>query len=55
VIEDDIFADLELHAAPRLAALDGLSRVIYIGSFSKPYQAQFERDILRVKLSGLKI
>lgn len=35
VIEDDIFADLELHCAPRLAALDGLSRVIYIGSFSK--------------------
>lgn len=35
VIEDDIFADLELHTAPRLAALDGLSRVIYIGSFSK--------------------
>lgn len=35
VIEDDIFADLELHTAPRLAALDGLSRVIHIGSFSK--------------------
>lgn len=35
VVEDDIFADLELHAAPRLAALDGLSRVIHIGSFSK--------------------
>ncbi|MGR0304201.1 aminotransferase-like domain-containing protein [Acinetobacter beijerinckii] len=35
VIEDDIFADLELHTAPRLAAMDGLSRVIYIGSFSK--------------------
>lgn len=26
VIEDDIFADLELDPAPRLAALDGLSR-----------------------------
>ena len=35
VIEDDIFADLERHATPRLAALDGLSRVIHIGSFSK--------------------
>ncbi|WP_278394646.1 PLP-dependent aminotransferase family protein [Acinetobacter venetianus] len=35
VIEDDIFADLELNPAPRLAALDGLSRVIQIGSFSK--------------------
>ena len=39
VIEDDIFADLELVPAPRLAALDGLQRVVHIGSFSKTLSA----------------
>ena len=36
IVEDDIFADFELSPAPRLAAFDGLSRVIHIGSFSRP-------------------
>lgn len=35
VVEDDFCCDLALHAPPRLAALDGLERVIYLGSFSK--------------------
>ena len=39
IIEDDIFADLETSPAPRLAALDGLNRVIHIGSFSKTLSA----------------
>ncbi|TCV95076.1 aminotransferase-like domain-containing protein [Biostraticola tofi] len=39
IIEDDIFADFESHPAPRLAALDGLSRVIHMGSFSKTISA----------------
>ena len=39
IIEDDIFADFEVTPAPRLAALDGLSRVFYIGSFSKTLSA----------------
>lgn len=39
VIEDDIFADFEYTAAPRLAAFDGLERVIHIGSFSKTLSA----------------
>ena len=39
IIEDDIFADFEMTPAPRLAALDGLSRVFYIGSFSKTLSA----------------
>ena len=39
IIEDDIFADLESTPAPRLAALDGLNRVIHIGSFSKTLSA----------------
>ncbi|WP_394213327.1 PLP-dependent aminotransferase family protein [Psychrobacter piscatorii] len=39
IIEDDIFADFETTPAPRLAALDGLSAVFYIGSFSKTLSA----------------
>ncbi len=39
IIEDDIFADFELMPAPRLAAFDGLDRVIHIGSFSKTLSA----------------
>jgi len=39
IVEDDIFADLEHEPAPRLAAFDGLDRVIHIGSFSKTLSA----------------
>jgi len=39
IVEDDIFADFEAGPAPRLAAFDGLSRVIHIGSFSKTVSA----------------
>ncbi|MDE1992729.1 MAG: PLP-dependent aminotransferase family protein [Rhizobiaceae bacterium] len=39
IIEDDIFADFEPIPAPRLAAYDGLDRVIHIGSFSKTLSA----------------
>ena len=39
IVEDDIFADLEPDPSPRLAALDGLHRVIRIGSFSKTLSA----------------
>lgn len=39
VVEDDIFADFETQPAPRLAAFDGLDRVIHIGSFSKTLSA----------------
>ncbi|MFA5965333.1 MAG: PLP-dependent aminotransferase family protein [Sphingomonas sp.] len=35
VVEDDIYADFEHDPAPRLAAFDGLDRVIRVGSFSK--------------------
>jgi DNA-binding transcriptional MocR family regulator len=35
IVEDDIFADFEHTPGPRLAAFDGLDRVIRIGSFSK--------------------
>jgi DNA-binding transcriptional MocR family regulator len=39
IVEDDIFADFEDSPAPRLAAFDGLDRVIQIGSFSKTLSA----------------
>ncbi|MCB4769086.1 PLP-dependent aminotransferase family protein [Ancylobacter sp. Lp-2] len=39
IVEDDIFADFEHAPAPRLAAFDGLERVIHIGSFSKTLSA----------------
>ncbi|WP_353960382.1 PLP-dependent aminotransferase family protein [Halomonas maura] len=35
IVEDDIYADFQQTPTPRLAALDGLRRVIYVGSFSK--------------------
>lgn len=39
IVEDDIFADFEASPAPRLAAFDGLERVISTGSFSKTLSA----------------
>lgn len=39
VVEDNIFAEFEPDPSPRLAALDGLERVIQIGSFSKTLSA----------------
>ena len=39
IVEDDIFCDFEQSPAPRLAAFDGLDRVIHIGSFSKTLSA----------------
>ena len=39
IVEDDIFADFEPEPSPRLAVLDGLTRVLRIGSFSKTLSA----------------
>ncbi len=39
IVEDDIFADFEDEASPRLAAFDGLQRVMSCGSFSKTLSA----------------
>ena len=39
IVEDDIFADFEPEPSPRLAVLDGLARVVRIGSFSKTLSA----------------
>ncbi|WP_085918208.1 aminotransferase-like domain-containing protein [Halomonas sp. CSM-2] len=35
IIEDDIYADFQQAPTPRLATLDALDRVFYLGSFSK--------------------
>ena len=35
LVENDLYADLDLEARPTLASLDQLQRVLYIGSFSK--------------------
>ncbi len=35
IIEDDIFADFDAEPSPRLAAFDGLERVLKIGSFAE--------------------
>lgn len=39
IVEDDPFADILPRSTPHLAALDGLERVIYIGTFSKTLSA----------------
>lgn len=39
IVEDDPFADILPASSPRLAALDQLERVIYIGTFSKTLSA----------------
>ncbi|MCE1251174.1 MAG: PLP-dependent aminotransferase family protein [Comamonadaceae bacterium] len=39
IVEDDILADFEEQPAPRLAAFDGLGRVLHVGSFSKSVSA----------------
>ena len=41
IVEDDPFADILPYTAPRLAALDQLERVLYIGTFSKTLAASF--------------
>lgn len=39
LVEDDAFADVLAPASPRLAALDQLDRVIYVGTYSKTLSA----------------
>lgn len=49
IIEDDIYADFEHTPAPRLAAFDGLERVIHIGSFSKTLSAAVRCGFIAVR------
>lgn len=54
VVEDDPFADILPPMTPRLAALDHLDRVLYVGTFSKTLSASLRagyiaghRDVIR--------
>ncbi len=49
IIEDDIFAGFEPEPSPRLAVLDGLTRVIRIGSFSKTLSASIRCGYLAAR------
>jgi DNA-binding transcriptional MocR family regulator len=61
IVEDDIFADFEHMPAPRLAAYDGLDKVIHIGSFSKTLSASIRCGFIAARpdwiegLTDLKI
>lgn len=62
VIEDDIFADFEPEPVqPRLAAFDGLNRVVQVGSFSKTLSASVRCGFIAARpdwieaLSDLKL
>lgn len=41
IVEDDIFVEFEPNVSPRLASLDGLERILRVGSFSKTLSASF--------------
>lgn len=49
IVEDEIFADFEPEPSPRLAALDGLARVIRVGSFSKTLSASIRCGYILAK------
>jgi DNA-binding transcriptional MocR family regulator len=46
IVEDDAYCDFQNRPTTRLAALDQLERVIYIGSFSKTLSADFRVGFL---------
>ena len=49
IIEDGIFIDFEREASQRLAAFDGLDRVIHIGSFSKTLSAALRSGFIAAR------
>lgn len=53
IIEDDLFADLEPEPTTRLAALDGLNRVIRIGSFSKTLSASLRCGYIAARVDRI--
>lgn len=61
IVEDDVYADLCEPALPRLAACDGLNRVIYAGGYSKTLAANLRvgylacRDDLAQTLADTKV
>jgi DNA-binding transcriptional MocR family regulator len=55
IIEDDIFAGFEPELSPRLAVLDGLTRVIRIGSFSKTLSASIRCGYLAARPDWVEV
>jgi DNA-binding transcriptional MocR family regulator len=49
IVEDDIFADFEVTPAPRLAAFDGLDRVVHVSSFSKTLSASVRCGVIAAR------
>ncbi|WP_421952682.1 PLP-dependent aminotransferase family protein [Pelagibacterium sp.] len=49
IIEDDIFADFAPEPVPHLAGLDGLDRVVRIGSFSKTVSASLRAGYIAAR------
>lgn len=54
IIEDDIFANFKHLPASRLAAFDGLNRVIHIGSFSKTRSASARCGFIAVRADWIE-
>jgi DNA-binding transcriptional MocR family regulator len=54
IVEDNVFADFEVDPAPRLAAFDGFSRVIHIGSFSKTISASMRCGYIAARVDWIE-
>ncbi|MBR1204658.1 MULTISPECIES: PLP-dependent aminotransferase family protein [unclassified Bradyrhizobium] len=54
IVEDDIFTDFEPEPSARLAALDGLNRVIRIGSFSKTLSASLRCGFIAARADWIE-
>ncbi|MFH5927317.1 PLP-dependent aminotransferase family protein [Roseomonas xinghualingensis] len=54
IVEDDIFADFEPELSPRLAMLDGLQRVVRVGSFSKTLSASIRCGYIAARMDWIE-
>ena len=54
IVEDDIFANFESEPSPRLAAFDGLERVVQIGNFSKTFSASLRCGYIAAKAEWIE-
>ncbi|MBB3935694.1 PLP-dependent aminotransferase family protein [Aureimonas phyllosphaerae] len=54
IVEDEILADFEPEPTPRLADLDGLERVLRIGSFSKTLSASVRCGYIAARLDWIE-
>ncbi|RXE46531.1 aminotransferase-like domain-containing protein [Chromohalobacter israelensis] len=54
IVEDDIYTDFQHDPSIRLAALDGLRRVIYLGSFSKSLTSSLRVGFLAAEPEMMK-